>query len=242
MEVTREERLTQAFVLTGTDLKNLHTHLQRWVTNFSFDIMCHDSLTREFSTLDELLRFENPPKKDVKTLRIRAHSDDHQNRVLITLDRDSSRNVYIYIEGNEESAVAMNDSIEEALTAVKPWYSQLAGINIYIVLLAIVLVPSATVVFLVALGLVKLTAAPSFGLVASVTSIMKGLALGMMPLVFGFVLHKIQSKVFPMGVFAIGQGAKRYRDKEIVRTIVVVAFFISLVSSIITTLIFTVWR
>ncbi len=56
--------------------------------------------------------------------------------------------------------------------------------------------------------------------------------------VVSLIFSKLQHSIFPMGVFALGQGAKRHKDKEIIRTVVVVGFFISLVSSVVATLIF----
>jgi hypothetical protein len=41
-----------------------------------------------------------------------------------------------------------------------------------------------------------------------------------------------------MGVFALGQGAKRHKDKDIIRTGVIIAFVVSFISSMTVALIF----
>ncbi len=131
MKVSREESLTQPFVLTAPDLENLHNRLQKWVTNFNFEVTSKDSLKREFSTLNDLLGFENPPNKDIESLRLRAYSESLDTRVWIKFDKDSLRNIFISIEGDEEAAVAINDSLEESFSAIKPWYALLARTDFY---------------------------------------------------------------------------------------------------------------
>jgi hypothetical protein len=61
---------------------------------------------------------------------------------------------------------------------------------------------------------------------------------GFVLLGFGCLFYNIKEKFFPLGVFAIGQGDKRHRDKEIIRTVIIIGFFISLIAGIISYLIF----
>jgi hypothetical protein len=95
MKVSREDSLTQPFVLAADDLENLQNHLQKWVTNFNYEIISKDSLKREFSTLGDLLGFENPPSKDIETLRLRGSSNDLEARVWVKFDKDVRRNIFI---------------------------------------------------------------------------------------------------------------------------------------------------
>jgi len=48
-----------------------------------------------------------------------------------------------------------------------------------------------------------------------------------------FLLNRAQRVLFPIGVFAIGEGKKRYAKKEFLRTSVVVGFGISMAAGII---------
>jgi len=50
--------------------------------------------------------------------------------------------------------------------------------------------------------------------------------------------NKLYFSIFPKGVFAINQGLKRYKDKEILRNVVVIGFLISLASSFVVSLFF----
>jgi hypothetical protein len=242
MKISREERLSQAFVLTVQDLEKLHDRLKRWVGYFNFEIVCGDSLTREFTAFSQLIQFENSPKKDIKSLRLKGYSQDWKNRVWVVFDASPSRNIYVSMEGDEEAVLDANNSIEETLTAIKPWYALLARTDFTLVFSAIIFVPAVIVVLAIGIGLIKLRADPSFGLNSGISSFYKGITLALIPVIFGVLLNKIRNAAFPTGVFAIGQGAKRHKDKEITRTVVVVGFFISLLSSIVATLLFTIWR
>jgi hypothetical protein len=47
------------------------------------------------------------------------------------------------------------------------------------------------------------------------------------------ILNWIREGVFPTGVIALGQGAKRYEHKEILRTVIILAFLVSLLASLV---------
>ncbi len=240
MKTSREERLTQAFVLTESDLKKLHDHLSKWFTSLSFRITCKDNLNREFLTLDELLRFENPPKRSILSLRIKGNSRDQSVSLSATFTDDASRNINISIEGDEVDVVSQSDLFEETLAGIKPWYSPLARANFYVIMYAIVLIPAVIVMFIIGFGMINVVEdSPSLSMTTVIYKIIEGMFFGLLPPFFGFLLHKIQRPIFPMGVFALGQGAKRDRDKETMRTAVVLGFVISLLSSIVVTLLFT---
>jgi len=239
VKVSREESLTQAYVLEASDLESLCIRLETWLTKFRFETTNKDSLKREFSTLTELLQFENPPNKDIHTLRISGYSKDLETRVWVRFDKDLVRNIFISMEGDEETAMSINETIENRLAAMKPWYAFLSRQESALLFWCLILLVgiSGTIVGLLSGKL------PKEGWSGVFSSVYVFLLI--IPFLLGVVLARIFDRVklsiFPMGVFALGQGAKRNKDKEIIRTVVVVAFFISLVSSIVATLILALW-
>ncbi len=50
--------------------------------------------------------------------------------------------------------------------------------------------------------------------------------------------NNLYLSIFPKGVFAMNQGLKRHKDKEVIRTVVVLGFIISFVSSLVVSLLF----
>src|SRR5260370_4215162 len=81
MKVTRQESVTQPYVLGARDLELFITRAQNWLTTFKFEVNCKDKLKREFSTLAELLQFKNAPTKDIRALRIFGMSKDTQTHL-----------------------------------------------------------------------------------------------------------------------------------------------------------------
>ena len=63
IQVSKFSQLTQAFVLGLDDIKKLSELLSSRDETASFTISCKDGLSREYTTVKELLDYENPPKK-----------------------------------------------------------------------------------------------------------------------------------------------------------------------------------
>lgn len=236
MKVSRAESVTQAYVLDAHELEVLCNHLHSWLVTFSFEITSKDSLKREFTTLEELLKFENSPNKEIQTLRISGYSEDLKTRLWLKFDKDILRNIYISIEGDDESAIAINEVIEERLPALKPWYAFLAQPTLFYVVAALfILVWLIFIIWGVSTG--KLSK-EGFSKAFTDSSIWGWIIPFFAGMLTTQLLIKARLFIFPMGVFATGQGLKRHKNKELLRTGVVIAFIVSLASSIIATLIF----
>lgn len=183
MKVSREDSLTQPFVLEASDLENLCSRLQERVMDFEFEITNKDSLKRVFPNLADLLLFENPPNKDIETLRLRGYSNDLQTRAWIKFDKDSSRNIFVSIEGDEEAAMAINDCLEESLAAIKPWYALLARTDFYLILTAILFLLTALFIIALGVGIIKLHSDPSSTLESSIQGFVRGGLSGLIPII-----------------------------------------------------------
>ena len=238
MKVSRDARLTQAFVLEGADLQALVQHLRTWAATFRFEALCADSLTRHFESVEEVLDFENPARREMEVLHIRAYSEDHCTTFSLKLDRDTRSNVYFTVEGEETIASQTNQFVEERLSSMKPWYSLLARTNFIFVLSIIVSALSSGV--LIATAFLSPTTATGQSTTARsvVQALLIGVGFGFAPLLLGYLLNRFCSKFFPMGAFALGQGIKRHRDKEFLRSTVIVGFAVSFVASIIAAIFF----
>src|ERR1035437_3647464 len=175
MRVRRQESLTQPFVLTSNDLNKLYANFQKWLNKISFEISSKDSLKREFSTLEDLLSFENPPQKEIRSLLLSGFSHDPETSIIIIFEIASERNILISIEGEEDAVMAINNSLEECLSGIKPWYYLLARINIYIASYIIVGTTIATFIIRSITG----RSAPSISQVSELRSLLTGLSIGL---------------------------------------------------------------
>jgi hypothetical protein len=134
MKVTREQTLTQPYVLDANDLLRLCESLQRVTPKLSFEVSCIDQIKREFTNLNDLLGFENPRKKEILALRIMGFSDDVNSRVWLKFDNDQHSNIYVPLQGDEDSILKASDFIDECLSGIKPWYSLVARADFFWVL------------------------------------------------------------------------------------------------------------
>jgi hypothetical protein len=241
MNVSREQNVTQPFVLEADELERLCENLQGVTPQLSFEISCKDQIKREFTSIDELLKFENSPKKEILKLRISGFSDDLKNRFWLKFDRAERSNIFISCKGEEDYVLKISDYIDEYLTGIRPWYALISrtdfGFIASIAWLALLLG------ILIATAITKPSTFRelySQNAGAVMVQIVLGALMSLIPLTAGFILNRIRSSVFPMGIFAIGQGAKRHKDKDIIRTGVIVAFIISFISSMIVALIFAI--
>ncbi|MDQ1610401.1 MAG: hypothetical protein QOG00_332 [Pyrinomonadaceae bacterium] len=231
MKVSREQRWTRAFVLEAGDFELLCAQLNQWIPNLKFQIESKDKFKRDFSSKEELLNFEHPPNKDIRILRISGYSDK-VSFFLIRFDKDSLKNIFMSLDGDEEAVMALSEIVDNRLAAMKPWYSLLASPVPWILLL---LTPGILLFLwdLVRILTGRVSTQVIFGGFGSVYVWIIGLSGA---LVFLF-LERLKLYIFPMGVFALGQGARRHKNMETIRTVVVVAFLISIISSIVVALV-----
>jgi hypothetical protein len=233
MKVSRQESVTQPFVLGHRDLEKFVTRAEMWLSTFKFEINCKDKLKREFSTLPELFQFENSPTKDIRALRIFGMSKNTQTHLWLKLDKDFARNIFISLEADEAEADGLNEAIEDLLSVTKPWYAVVARAESWIIFWFLLSIISGIMsVSNFAAGKIHLADFANWKII--VVLIVAIVATG----IFHIIITKLRLAIFPMGVFAIGQGTKRHKDKELMRTGIVVAFAVSLAASIIATFIF----
>ena len=239
MNASRNSYLSQPYVMTPDELTKLCQGIADFAPEIEFDVKCKDSVKRSFSLLTELLEFENPTKKDINVLSIQARSKNSDTKVWLKFDKDSSSNILISIDGNEEATSAISDLVEDRLSAMKPWYSFVAKTDFTLILLVSLLALILGMSLAIVLGMVGGADRPPSPITIreSITGQMFAVASIIAPFIFGYFLNRGRAAVFPMGVIALGQGAKRHSDKELVRTLVVVGFFVSLASSIVAALI-----
>jgi len=228
MKVSRKESITQPYVLTSHDLEKFCARTNGWFFKFDFEVTCKDKLNREFSTLEELLEFENSRAKDIQTLRVFGISKDTQTHLWLKFDKDLMRNIFISLEGNEDTVDGVNEAIEDSLSMMKPWYAVIARAESWLVFSFVLFLVFASIsLFGFAAGRWRLS---DLGNAKIIVLLITALIAGM---VSDIVLTKLRLLIFPMGVFAIGQGLKRHKDKELIRTGVILAFVVSLASSLV---------
>jgi len=153
---------------------------------------------------------------------------------MLRFDSDEFRNVYFSIEGEEQSVLNFLDSLDERLSAMRPWYG--TAVEGLFREMVVVLFISLLLYTVLSKAMAKLITSMPFApqtlttykqvIVASIPFALLGIAVPI-------AMLKLRAYVFPNGVFAIGQGAYRHQSREAIRTLVVVGFLINLAAGVI---------
>jgi hypothetical protein len=242
MQVNKTQSIKQPFVLTPDDLQKLDAKLRRHKLKPEFEFECSDGLQRKVSILKGLLDYENPPNRSIKRLSVRAYSDNYKRSVHLTFGGDLGSYIHLMITSDDEdSALKLLQDIEERVTGMRPWYAPIARFDFLIVALLFM-----TSVWLIAsIASVYVKPAPSQ------TTVSPGqIALGIgviftayvLPILLGLLLNRIKDWAFPKAAFLIGQGEKRFKNKDLARIVLFASFLINLAASLVIALLPFVFR
>ena len=234
MSVNYFEELSQAFVVGPEELKKLVEPLQKHIGKISISTDCMDNIQREFSTVKELIDYENPKSKRIRRIYLSARSDDYLKSATIAF-RDSSSfsgGVSLSITAREDIVLRLKDKILDIVEGTRPWYNPLtrffdvANIKHWIVYILLVFSMVILIGFL----------AFKFGLISDdkegieLRDQVRGFII-FPSFIFLFVCFAFLSKpfkcLFPLAVFTIGQGKSRFKSLKRVQWGVVISFAVS---------------
>jgi len=227
MKVEKEERFNLSFVLTSKEIEKI---IQRFdgTDYFIFKATCADKIVREFRSTDDIIKFENPPNKAIESLGINVFSESHSKKAFIHFSKNLVDNILVQLNGEEKEVIDLFEFLKEQLHSTEAWYAFVArqkfsGTFINTIVVWIFTVPLVTVFTKQFSNSENLTTLTWVVVIASI--------LGA-NLLISYLWGKIRSVYFPMGAFALGQGIKRHKDKDIIRTTVIFGTLISLVTGI----------
>lgn len=234
MNVSRSERMTRVFVLTWGDLERFLSSVSGVLPKYSIDAACADRLNRSFESIDDLHEFGNPERCSITELKIAGLDERGYEKLTVTLNSDESHNVRIYINADDPIGIRLNEISNDFVDSLRPWYSWVSRTDWYLAtfgLLALFWVVSYGPILMKT----EFITIKSSGEGIPIRAIGKGILLGLLPMFIGIALNMVRSRFFPMGFFAFGHGHNRHSRLEVIRTVVIVAFVISIISSVVVT-------
>ncbi|WP_197492621.1 hypothetical protein, partial [Methylomonas methanica] len=197
----------------------------------SISAACADRLDRAFENIDELKKFNNSKRAAITELSIVARDENRSQRFSISLSNDEQRNARISLEAEEAIAIKINDAYEDFLDSVRPWYSWVARADWYLVVFGIwMLIQFGSIGILMFKATSISFTWPTDGIPAK--ELLKSFLVGLTPLFIGIAMNRVRDKFFPTGTFAFGDGENRHQHNEVIRTVLIAAFAVSVVSSI----------
>lgn len=117
--------LRDAFIAQEEDLRKIAKLLSERIGPLEINIDCADGINRKFSTINELLQFENPPAKSITRLRMSAHSEDFKKRGEIDLSDSRWRGISIKIQAREDVVGRLKEELLDTIATMRPAYAWL---------------------------------------------------------------------------------------------------------------------
>ena len=222
MKVSRSNRWTQPFVLDEEAVRKLAAVLEGFRAGSEYETLrfsaeCSDGFSRTFESADDLVEYENPSSRQIEALSIR-YLEGVERTASLWVGRSPRDNVELTADGPAGHTETFVRGVEDTLQGAKPWYSWIATISLARGLSKLVYlylaVWSAWFVLSYATG-----GRPLDEVIASLRSPAVGwvLLVGVSLVVVTELADWGRRHLFPCGTFAIGQGRKRHKDREIVR-------------------------
>ena len=233
MNVNYSETLSQAFVVGPDELKKLVELLQKRIGEVSISVNCIDNIQREFTTVKDLIDYENPKSKRICRIYLSARSEDYAKSSTIAF-RDSSSfsgGVSLSITAREDVVLRLKDKILDIVKGTRQWYNPFTSFDftsithwgIYFLFICVVVILIGFLAF-------------KFGLISDDKE-----GIELRDQVSGFILFpsfifiivcvtflsKPFKWLFPSAVFTIGQGQSRFETLKRVQWGVVISFSVS---------------
>lgn len=130
MNVNYSETLSQAFVVGPDELKKLVELLQKRIGEVSISADCIDNIQREFTTVKDLIDYENPKSKRICRIYLSAREGFEKSATIAFRDSSSfSGGVSLSITAREDVVLRLKDKILDIVAGTRPWYNSLARLD-----------------------------------------------------------------------------------------------------------------
>jgi len=207
IHITRSDRETAVYVLSWIDIEKLILSVQQKLPDISISVLCSDKLERYFSDIEDFESYRNTQRSSIKELNIVAKNSSISDRISITFNEDKKHNIRFAIDTNEDIAINLNDYFTDFLDSIRPWFNWIALADWYLM--------AFIIAFFVHFG--------NFAII-----------MYQHPEIFiAWSNDDIPDGMLVTGTFSIGDGVNRNKRNEVIRTVIIAAFSISILSSFI---------
>lgn len=226
MRATFDYKQRSAFSIGRNQLQSLVEVLRQASEELRISASCTDDATRQFSSLSELLEYENHKERRILDLCIRTEGKSEINGGWLSIQINwQSGNTFekaysqVRINGEGDHALLINTKIRDVIEGTKPWYAWFAKIDVgffvyFAMILALGLMIAGGVYDLLGYGPESPPSEPIGPWYTRMTVALFAYAL------YGLLagtLVVFRRIFFPAGVFLIGQEIARNKTKEWIR-------------------------
>lgn len=252
-ETTKPQELEFAFVLGPDDLGRIANLLQKEVLDrmpeleswqsantLTYKVGFSDSSTRTTESVDEVLALPNPPTRKITSISISTPYWYRKIRADIRLQNKEYLPISYDLRGEDNEVITLSQKLDDHLLALRQWYTPLAK-NTLIGSILISLIPSALFLLVVR----YFSSSFIYYVAGEDNYIDRAEILTVLPeiltvLLFSVVLSTVLSfllvepirrRLFPVGVFTIGQGVARQKNLNYFRGAALTAVILPIIIS-----------
>ena len=199
--------LGQSFVIDEHNLKKLTKLLQDQIGNVAFIVNFAGGVDYRFETVEELLDYENPKSKEIRSIGLHAGSDDRSKSAMVFFHGSlGSPSISINLKVRQNIVSILIEEIQDVIRGMRPWYDVFARFPQFYS------IPIPVLFVLMAMYRLK---GHISGIIGSFEDeitehvILRLIALCFVGLTW-FAFYKLLVFVLPSIVFSIGQGKERF--------------------------------
>jgi hypothetical protein len=211
MQSSRSRGFHVAYSLTPDTLSRVVDLIYSVAPNLTFAVSCSDSSILEVKSLKELLELSNPAHREITRIAVKSERSSNPTKVELTLNSDDELwdTVSYSISGDDKDVVYVSAEIEKWLSSTKTY--NLSSIHPLVRFAAALLIGTAGVL----MGLVRVLDVAGHSKLAT-PSWFTWVGLGL--IVTPIVVLRMRQWIFPIGDFALGDGAGRSTRRRQLRS------------------------
>ena len=223
--------LKWTFVLGEDELKKLSRLLSERIGSVAYRAHCADDVARSFTTIAEVMSYENSRQSQIKQFRMSACSDDHLKHATIDMSDSEYRGISLDFHGRDDVVDRLRADVLDILSGMRPWFGIFHRVNFVLASLGAILVVFFGFLVLLALNQVRTTKSSGDGRDAVAVARIYGTVF--LFVLLGWLLNLIRNRLFPRAMFLIGQGKTRFQRLERFQWGFVIAFVVSFLAGLV---------
>lgn len=219
--------LPHAFVAGPDELKKLATLLNDRIGNVEIRVDCADDASRNFTSVRELIVYENPKAKEIRRIHLNARSDDFSKRATIDLSGSRWRGISLNYTARDDVVSRLRTETLDIIAGMRPWYSIMHRVDFVSVSVFAYMLLWFGLLAVVAFKLLPVSESNESD--PSSSAFAQLVVFGVIAALFGIgiILNRFRDSIFPRAVFTIGQGESRFKQLERFQWGFVIAFLAS---------------
>jgi hypothetical protein len=226
------DRITD--LLTKKVLERIELDECRFKKEIEYEAELSDGTTKSKLSIEDLLDLPNSPTRQIKQIHIHTPYVSAELQAAVLFKNEAITPVYYTLRGDEETVESLSSNLEDEIAGVRQWYTPLTSDRASMMAMMYGLVLSfLTLAFVLSLA--------SFGTILKPyianIPVVAGSILLLVPPAILFGLALFGAKLFPTGIFAIGQGEQRHKRLKKIRTTILISVPLTLLIEIVAALI-----